>query len=149
MDYIQQLRQIVGHRPILMVGAAILIVDVENRLLLMKRTDSGCWGPPGGSVELGEEVEEAAKRETLEETGLQIGRMTLFGVFSGEELHYIYPNGDEVFNVTIVYLSRDFNGEVTINDEHTEFRWFYKDEIPVPEYLSPPIIPVIEQFIRQ
>jgi 8-oxo-dGTP pyrophosphatase MutT (NUDIX family) len=144
MDYIQQLRQIVGHRPILMVGAAILVVDNENRLLLMKRTDSGCWGLPGGSVEPGEEVEEAAKRETLEETGLQINGMTLFGLFSGEDLHYIYPNGDEVYNVTIVYLSHYTRGTVRINQEHSEWSWFNVADIPID--ISPPIKPVIEQY---
>jgi 8-oxo-dGTP pyrophosphatase MutT (NUDIX family) len=149
MDYILQLRQYIGHRPILMVGAAILVVDEQDRLLLMKRSDSGRWGPPGGSTEPGERVEEAAKRETLEETGLEIGEMTLFGVFSGPELYYKYPNGDEVYNVTIVYLSRDWRGEVQINHEHTEYRWFAVDDIPALEQISPPIVPVIEQFKRQ
>jgi 8-oxo-dGTP pyrophosphatase MutT (NUDIX family) len=91
-------------------------------------------------------VEQAARRETLEETGLQVGAMSLFGVFSGPELYYKYPNGDEVYNVTIVYLSRDVSGEVRLNSEHTEWRWFTTDEIP--DDLSPPIIPVIEQFMQ-
>lgn len=153
MDYILQLRQFVGHRPILMVGAAILVIDEQERLLLMKRSDSGLWGPPGGSTEPGERVEEAAKRETLEETGLEIGEMSLFNVFSGPELYYKYPNGDEVYNVTIVYLSRDFklgSGDpsqtVEINHEHTEYRWFAREEIPAPDHISPPIVPVIEQY---
>jgi len=144
MDYILQLRQYIGHRPILMVGAAILVLDKQKRLLLMKRSDSGYWGMPGGATEPGELVDEAAKRETLEETNLEIGEMSLFGVFSGPELYYKYPNGDEVYNVTIVYLSRDWRGEVQLNDEHTEWRWFTVREIP--EEISPPIRPVIEQF---
>ena len=81
MDYILQLRELIGHRPILVVGAAILVVDSQKRLLLMKRSDNGCWGPPGGATEPGERVEEAAKREALEETGLQIGEMSLYGVY--------------------------------------------------------------------
>jgi len=144
MDYILQLRQYIGHRPILMVGAAILVVDEQNRLLLMKRSDSGCWGPPGGATEPGEVVEDAAKRETFEETNIEVGDMSLFGVFSGPELYYKYPNGDEVYNVTIVYLSRDWHGEVRLNDEHTEWRWFSPNEIP--EDSSPPIKPVLERF---
>lgn len=147
MNYIESLREHIGHEPILMVGAAILIVDEQNRLLLMKRSDSSCWGPSGGVVEPGEVVETAAKREALEETGLRVGEMKLFGVFSGPELYYTYPNGDEVYNVTIVYLSHDFSGDIRLNGEHTEWRWFFTDEIP--EDLSPPIIPVIEQFKRQ
>jgi 8-oxo-dGTP pyrophosphatase MutT (NUDIX family) len=129
-----------------MVGAAILIVDHQDRLLLMKRTDSGYWGLPGGATEPGERVEEAATRETLEETGLQIDEMDLFGVFSGPELYYKYPNGDEVYNVTIIYLSNKWQGDVRINDEHTEFYWFPRNEIPSPEFISPPILPVIRQF---
>ena len=147
MDYIQQLRQYIGHAPILMVGAAVLVVDDQNRLLLMKRSDSGCWGPPGGAVEPGEVVETAARREVWEEAGLEVAEMTLFGVFSGPELYYKYPNGDEVYNVTIVYLSHDFRGEIQLNSEHTEWRWFIAAEIP--ENLSPPIIPVIDRFRAQ
>ena len=144
MDYILQLREFIGHRPILMVGAAILVVDEQNRLLLMRRSDSGCWGPPGGAVEPGEVVEDAAKRETLEETSLKIIDMSLFGVFSGPELYYKYPNGDEVYNVTIIYRSNNWSGEVKINNEHTEWRWFEVGQIP--ENISPPIKPVIDQF---
>ena len=144
MDYILQLRQFIGHRPILMVGAAVLILDKQDCLLMMKRSDSGTWGIPGGATEPGEVVEEAAKRETLEEVHLHIETMSLFGVFSGPALYYKYPNGDEVYNVTIMYLSRDWHGEVRLNHEHTEWGWFSTNEIP--ENVSPPIRPIIEQF---
>jgi ADP-ribose pyrophosphatase YjhB (NUDIX family) len=146
VDHLASLRQFVGHRPLLMVGAAVLIVDAENRLLLMKRSDSGCWGPPGGAVEPGEVVETAARREVMEETGLEIGGMMLFGVFSGPELYYKYPNGDEVYNVTIVYLARDVRGEIQFNEEHTEWRYF--EAADIPEAISPPIRPVIARFIQ-
>ena len=146
MEYIQSLRQHIGHAPVLMVGAAVLIIDDKDRLLLMKRSDSGCWGPPGGATELGEVVEEAARREAFEETGLQVGAMSLFGVFSGPELYYKYPNGDEVYNVTVVYLSHNVTSEIFLNEEHTEWRWFAPADIP--EHLSPPIRPVITKFIK-
>ena len=144
MGYFEELRPLVGHRPLLMVGAAILIVDSDNRLLLLKRSDNGCWGLPGGAVEPGEIVETAARREVREETGLEIDAMSLFGVFSGPELFYRYPNGDEVHNVTIIYMVRDLCGEVRLNCEHTEWRYFAVAIIP--ENISPPIKPVIEQF---
>jgi ADP-ribose pyrophosphatase YjhB (NUDIX family) len=107
MDYILQLRKYIGHRPILMVGAAILVVDGNSRLLIMKCSDSGFCGLPGGATEPGEVVEEASKPETVEDVNLQVGEMSLFGVFSGPELYYKYPNDDEVYNVPIAYLSRD------------------------------------------
>ncbi len=146
MDYILQLRQLIGHRPILMVGAAILVIDHTKRLLLMKRADNNCWGPPGGSTEPGERVEEAAKRETLEETGLQIDEMKLFGVFSGPELFYVYPNGDEVYNVTIVYLAElaAEDPPIILDQEHTAWGWFASPAIPAD--ISPPMKPSIDQF---
>ena len=65
-------------------------------ILLQKRSDNHCWGYAGGSVELDEVVEDAAKRELFEETGLIAEKLELFGVFSGKETHYVYPNGDEL-----------------------------------------------------
>lgn len=144
MDYINRLRQRIGHTPLLVVGAAVLVVDDQDRLLLMKRSDSGCWGLPGGVAEPGEVVENTAKRETLEETGLHIRSMDFFGVFSGPELYYKYPNGDEVYNVTLVYLSCDISGDIRLNEEHTAWRWFAP--VDIPDDLSPPIKPVIQKF---
>lgn len=69
-DYIMDLRKIVGHRLLLQVGASVIVEDGKGRVLLQKRSDNHCWGYAGGSVELDEDVEDAAKRELLEETGL-------------------------------------------------------------------------------
>jgi len=146
MDYLLKLRRLVGHAPLLMVGAAVLLVDDQDRVLLMERADNACWGPPGGAVEPGEVVEAAAWREVHEETGLEIGAMTLFGVFSGPELYYRYPNGDEVYNVTIVYLTRGWCGDFQVNQEHVAGRWFTAAEIP--ENISPPIRPVLAKFVE-
>ena len=62
-NYIMDLRKIVGHRPLLQVGASVIVVDSDNRILLQLRSDNHCWGYAGGSVELDEVVEDAAKRE--------------------------------------------------------------------------------------
>ena len=146
MDYILQLRQIVGHRPLVVVGAATLIVDAAGRLLLLKRSDNNCWGIPGGGVEPGEFVEAAARREAFEETGLELGEMTLFGVFSGPQLYYVYPNGDETYNVFITYLTRQARGAVRLNDEHTGWGWFAPADFPDPAEFIAPILPIIAQF---
>jgi 8-oxo-dGTP pyrophosphatase MutT (NUDIX family) len=146
MEYMQELRKLVGHRPLLMVGTATLIVDAEGRLLLMRRSDNGLWGPPGGGVEPGEIVETSARREAFEETGLKIGAMKLLNVFSGPDIYYRYPNGDEIYGVSVAYLTRDWHGEVCLSEEHTEWGWFAPADIP--QDLNPPNIPVIEKFKR-
>lgn len=137
--YIMDLRKIVGHRPLLQVGASVILEDKQGRVLLQKRTDNRCWGYPGGSTELDERVEDAAARELFEETGLTANHLELFGVFSGKELHYVYPNGDEVSNVDIVFLCRDYSGSLRLDAEESEDLCFFEaGQLPVN--LSPPIV---------
>lgn len=147
MGYILDLRKFVGHRPLIQVGAGIIVEDHEGRVLLQLRSDNHCWSYCGGSVEIDERVEDAAKRELFEETGLVAEELELFGVWSGPELHYVYPNGDEVSNVDIVFLCRKFSGELKPQDGEVEaLRFFHVDEIP--EELSPPIRPALEKWMH-
>ena len=50
-EYILDLRKTVGHRPLLQVGASVIVVDSEGRILLQKRRDNGLWGYAGGISE--------------------------------------------------------------------------------------------------
>lgn len=136
--YIMDLRKIVGHRPLLQVGASVIVEDAQGRVLLQLRSDNHCWGYAGGSVELDEVVEDAAKRELQEETGLISQELELFGVFSGKDCHYVYPSGDEVSNVDIVYVCRKYTGTLRCQPGEVEqLRFFALDEIP--QNISPPI----------
>lgn len=136
-EYILDLRKIVGHRPLLQVGASVIVENDQGKILLQKRADNHCWGYAGGSVELDESVEDAAKRELFEETGLIARELSLFGVFSGAEMHYVYPNGDEVSNVDIVYLCRDYAGTLRKQDCEVEQLGFFPADA-LPENISPP-----------
>ena len=147
-SYILDLRKIVGHRPLLQVGASVIVENEKGEVLLQKRADNHCWGYAGGSVELDEVVEEAARRELYEETGLVAGKMTLFGVFSGKETHYIYPNGDEVSNVDIVFLCKEYSGSLICQEnEVEELRFFAAADLP--ENLSPPIRKTLLQWAAE
>ena len=64
--------------PLLQAAAGIIIENENGQVLLEKRTDNHQWGYAGGSIELGETVEEAAKRELFEEMGLVADEMELF-----------------------------------------------------------------------
>jgi 8-oxo-dGTP pyrophosphatase MutT (NUDIX family) len=148
-EYVKHLRSYIGTQPILMCGTSVIIENEQAQVLMLHRTDNDCWCFPGGAVELGETVEAAAKREVLEETGLQVGQLELLGVFSGPELYYQYPNGDEVYNVDIVFRSKanETMGELTINEEGRDIRYFPIQILP--PNISPPVIPVVREFVKR
>lgn len=65
MGYVEDLRKIVGHIPLILVGAVVIITDDKNHILLQKRKHHpvGRYGLPGGLMELGESTIETAQRE--------------------------------------------------------------------------------------
>lgn len=143
------MRELVGSRPIMQCGASVILVNERGELLLQQRADNGMWGYHGGSVELFENVEEAARRELTEETGLTAGQMTLFGVFSGPELAYVYPNGDAVSNVDVVYLCRDYTGHTHRQQGGVNrLRWFAPQDMPPMAEIMPPNRPALRQYLE-
>ena len=136
-DYIKDIRAVLGNQRIILVGAAVFI-HKDGKLLMQKRLDNGFWmGTSGGYMELGETVEETAKRELLEETGLTANSLELLGIMSGKDTFYTYPNGDMVAVVDAVYLCEDFSGEMAAQtDEVAELQWF--DINNMPDNINPP-----------
>lgn len=147
MGYISDIRKYVGHMPIQHTTASIIVENEKGEILLQKRKDNGTWSYCGGAVELFERVEDAAARELLEETGLKALSLELFGIFSGEEQHYIYPNGDEVSTIDILYICRSFTGAIKCQPEEVESLKFF-DISDIPESISPPTREPLRQYIE-
>ena len=147
-EYIMDLRKIVGHKTLIQVGASVIVEDKEGRVLLQKRADIHEWGYAGGSVEIDETVEDTAKRELFEETGLIAEELELLGIYSGKHMHNIYPNGDEVSNIDIVYVCRKYSGTLKCQESEVEdIRFFDINEMP--ELIFPPNQPAIEEYINK
>lgn len=146
-DYIMGLRKLVGHIPLMQCGASVIVENKDGHILLQQRSDDGSWGYPGGSVELYEEVEQAAMRELEEETGLIADELELFGVFSGEKLRHVYPNGDQVSNIDIVFICRKYHGQLKAQPGEVEqLAFFPADALPAP--IMPPVRPAIEKWYK-
>ncbi|MBU9675141.1 NUDIX hydrolase [Planococcus sp. CP5-4] len=145
MAYIENLRKVVGRQPLILAGVAVAVVNDMGEFLLQKRMD-GKWGVPGGFIELGESTEEAGRREVLEETGIQVGKLKLVGVFSGKEHYVKLPNGDEFYPVTTAYVTNEIKGGSLTADgiETTEAKFFDVEELP--SELNPLIKNLIKQY---
>lgn len=83
----------------------MIVRDGAGRILMQQRSDNGEWALVGGAMELGESLEETARREVWEETGVEVGSLRLLTVLSGPEFFYTYPNGDQVYNVSAVFTT--------------------------------------------
>lgn len=130
MEYYKQIRALIGHRPLMLVGAGVILYR-GRQLLLQKRADDQTWGKHGGIMDYEEVAEDACRREVLEEIGLQVGKLTLLGVYTGHEMTVIYPNGDVTNYTDIVFVSDDFDGTPNLADgEATDLCWFDIDNLP-------------------
>jgi mutator protein MutT len=131
MGYVSDLRAKIGHAPCVIAFSVMIVTNEKNEVLLEERADDGFWDFPGGSVEIGETAEEAAKRELQEETGLLAKSFSLFGVYSGPLAYYHYVNGDEVYGVDVVYWCQSYEGKRKLQAEEVrQMVWYPLSEVP-------------------
>lgn len=111
-DYVKDLRDKTNHMPLLIPHSVVVLFNDKNEVLLEERKDDGFFDFPGGALDLNETLEEAAKRELFEETGIIADELELLKVYSGEITHYVYFNGDEIYGVDAVYICHKYHGEL-------------------------------------
>jgi len=115
-----------------------------SRLLLMQRSDNGAWGLPGGYVEIGESVVQAAAREVLEETGVRIDVGRLVGVYSDPALQVIaYPDGRRVQAVNLCFEARPLAIAAPTTPGETLATGYF-----APTALPEPLVPIHAIRIR-
>src|SRR5690348_11078252 len=116
-------------------AAGILLQSPQDRALFLKRANgdhAGTWCFPGGSIEAGETPEQAAKRETMEETGHIVDDMI---VEADTECGFVTYRGN---------VAGEF--EPKLNDEHSEFRWAPVEDAPQP--LHPGVASTLQKLTQ-
>lgn len=127
-DQIQAVRPFIGHDPWIGVGAMVLIVREDGRILAMQRRDNKLWAVPSGFCDLGENVAYTAVREAREETGLHIELERLLGVYSDPAFHTTYANGDQVQAVGAVFKAGVVGGHLQPDpQEVADLQWLPPD----------------------
>lgn len=133
MGYVEELRALVGHRPLVFVAGGALIFDETGRVLLIERTDTREWASVGGIMDPGESIEQTTLREVREEVGLNLRELNFLGIFSGPEFSRTLPNGDQVSMFVVVYTARHTGQPLTIDPaEVVQAGFFALDALPSP-----------------
>jgi ADP-ribose pyrophosphatase YjhB (NUDIX family) len=131
MTYLKEIRKLTGSCRLFVPGVRAIIIDEAGDILLQRRTDSGLWGLPGGSVELDETVLEALKREVVEETSLNVIDAEPMGVYCGPNQKFVYPNGDQVQCFAIAFIVKKWEGHPQADHvEGSEMRFFPSSQLP-------------------
>ena len=128
-DWVKNLRKKIGHDTVILPHAVTIVIDGKH-VLAEERSDDGYIDFPGGTLDLGETIEECAIRELKEETGIIADSLELFKIYTGELTKYTYVNGDDMYGVDVVYLVRKFHGELKPQkDEVNKLEFVKLDDI--------------------
>ena len=114
----------------LVPSANVVVEDDAGRILLIQRSDNGNWALPGGAMDIGETIVEAAIREVREETGITCAVTGLVGIYSNPKHVLEYTNDGEVRQeFSIVFLAKAVEGTPTPSSESTSVKWVSVEEV--------------------
>jgi len=108
----------------------VVVVNDAGEMLMIRRTDNDNWAVPGGAIDLGESVGQAAVRETREESGIECEITGIVGIYSDPKHVILYTsNGEARQEFSIVLTARPLSGQPTPSSETSEVRWVPESEI--------------------
>lgn len=113
----------------IVAAVSAIVTDEHNRLLLIRRTDNNYWSIPGGGVNPGESVREAAAREVKEETGIDCQVTGLVGIYSDPNHVAAYDDGEVRQEFSICFTTRITGGSLRTSSESSEVRFVPFDAI--------------------
>jgi len=112
------------------VGGCAVIFDEAGRVLLTRRADNGQWCVPGGHMDMDENIQQTAVREAKEETGLDVEIERLSGMYSVHHPASVFPDRGAHTVFIVAFRCKALGGQLTLNEEVTEFGWFESDNLP-------------------
>lgn len=114
-------------------AVSVVIPDDQGRMLMIHRTDNKYWSIPGGGMEPGESVREAAKREVKEETGIDCEITGLVGIYSNPQHVAAYDDGEVRQEFSICLVGRLIGGSLRTSKESSEVRFVPTADISAHE----------------
>jgi 8-oxo-dGTP pyrophosphatase MutT (NUDIX family) len=108
----------------------VVVTNHRGDILMIRRSDNDNWALPGGAIDLGESLIDAAIRETREETGITCAITGLVGIYTDPKHIILYTsNGEARQEFSIVLTATAVDGQPTPSSESTEVRWVPPDDL--------------------
>jgi len=108
----------------------VVVTNEGGEILLIQRSDNENWAIPGGAVDLGESLTDAAIRETREETGITCEVTGIVGIYTDPKHVILYTsNGEARQEFSIVLTARPVAGTPTPSSESSHVEWVPKDRL--------------------
>ncbi len=100
-----------------------VVTDPDGRILMVHKTDNDLWALPGGGMDLGESIADAAVRETKEETGIDIEVTGLIGVYTNPRHVLAYDDGEVRQQFSLCFITRMLGGTLRTSSETKEVQF--------------------------
>jgi ADP-ribose pyrophosphatase YjhB (NUDIX family) len=113
----------------IVIAVSAFTLDDAGRLLMIRRTDNNLHALPGGKHELGETMSGTVRRETLEETGIEVEPTGVLGIYSNPNHVMAYDNGEVRQEFSICFRTRPTGGSPRTSHESSEVRWVERDQL--------------------
>jgi ADP-ribose pyrophosphatase YjhB (NUDIX family) len=107
----------------IVVATTAFVLDDQDRVLLIHRTDNDLWALPGGAQEFGEYIAETAVRETKEESGVDMEVVGVVGIYTNPNHVVEFSDGEVRQQFSICFRGRAVGGELRPSDETSEVEW--------------------------
>ena len=108
----------------------VVVVNDAGDILMIQRSDNENWAVPGGAIDLGESMTQAAIRETKEESGIDCEITGLIGIYTDPKHVLLYTSNGEVRQEFSILLTANVTGgQLTESDESSEVNWVKRDRL--------------------
>ncbi|MFJ8582506.1 NUDIX hydrolase [Micromonospora sp. NPDC093277] len=110
-------------------AVTVFVLDAQDRVLLIRRTDNGLWAIPGGAQDFGEYIKETAVRETKEESGIDVEVTGIVGIYSDPKHVMAYSDGEVRQQFSICFRARYLGGNPKPSNESSAVCWASRDDL--------------------
>jgi 8-oxo-dGTP pyrophosphatase MutT (NUDIX family) len=131
MGYLaDMLRELSSDKNVIFVGTGVIVPNNQGKILMGCRTDNNTWCIPGGSLEIGESLEECAARELFEETGIKSNSKDMILNAAKVVPEPVIKNGRSIYIVSISFVIRDYSllDFQLDSREFSKYGWFTEEE---------------------